>query len=303
MDLLRGRMDVDYDAGYFDRDEQTWWADRVAVRVEGDTARVRQQQGYADRLAAPTTWEAAVVAVDDPGELATLSEPGGALRYFDLRRGRLLAASLTVTESGPSRAPTSEAAIALWTRRALDLRATLTGAPSADVAVERLLDDHGALVGVDLRAPDAPAFVARWRLATPETTDVQTHLPAASLGLFRAAMRVAFAGPWVRPALARATLRALAVEVGDLLSSLDRGASPDAWDRIAAAARAAAALDAVADDALDALGLRDAARAFAAGASSRWATLADATEAPGGAPADAAAVRELRALLAVGGAR
>lgn len=281
MDLLRGRMDVDYDAGYFDRDEQAWWADRVAVRVEGDTARVRQQQGYADRLAAPTGWEAAVVAVDDPGELATLREPGGALRYFDLRHGRLLAASVSVTESGPSRAPTSEAAIALWTRRALDLRATLTGAPSAPATVERYLDERGALVGVDARAPDPPAFVARWRLAAPDTTDVQTHLPAASLGLFRAAMRTAFAAPWVSPVLARATLRALAAEVGDLLSSLDHGASPDAWDKIAAAARAAAALDALDADTLDAIGLGDAARAFAAAPTARWSALVDAAR---GAP-------------------
>ncbi|MDB4929130.1 MAG: hypothetical protein JWM10_1614, partial [Myxococcaceae bacterium] len=154
MDPLRGRMDVDYDAGYFDRDEQTWWADRVTVRVDGDTARVRQQRGFADRPAEPVAWEAHVVAVDEHGELATLRDPAGALHHFDLRHGRLLAASITVVESGPSRAPASEAALALWTRRALDLRATLTGAPSTPGAtVERYLDEHGALVGVDLRAP------------------------------------------------------------------------------------------------------------------------------------------------------
>jgi len=104
MSTALARMNVEYDAGYFDKDEQGWCSNNHRLRVEGDTLHVEQ---WGDRNGLDpfhNAWQAHIVEVDEPNEVVLLAR-GAESIVFDLRAQRLLGswghASETISLSTP----------------------------------------------------------------------------------------------------------------------------------------------------------------------------------------------------------
>ena len=99
----RARMNVTYDAGMFDKDEQGWCSYIHELRVEGDVLHVRRHGDRNGRDPFDSTVTLAIGETDLDAEAVALS--GGYV--FDLRAQRLISGtveSLRTTARGPERA-------------------------------------------------------------------------------------------------------------------------------------------------------------------------------------------------------
>ncbi len=296
------RMNVEYDAGHFDKDEQGWSANNHRLRLEGDTLHVEQ---WGDRNGLDpfhNTWQARIVEVDEACEVVLLSR-GTESIVFDLRTQRLLGswghASETIALSTPPCLETVER----FARFVLALLETLPPAvegppPRAEPVedVEHLsarrrtsalrrgeasigrLDAYytppAALYGLDV-ARVGLRIVGDWRGSAPLQLTLRGGLPGTELRALRAAARGAVAPPLARPSLVLRALITEAKEVGSMLSYLDHGGGEDAWARIRRAGTTAEALLAKLPDALSDADAAELARAFAASPSSRWTAVDD----------------------------
>jgi hypothetical protein len=286
------RIDVEYDAGHFDKDEQGWCAHVHRVRREGELVHVDERGDRAGLDPFRRSWTARIESIDEPNQIVVLAR-GSERVVFDLRTQRLLAREHHVAEPGSLAIPPCRETFEPFVRWALAVLARLTetrvveGAlepdgvrgPGEDFVVrsgeiivaritrfETSTEMHGVDVGV-------AGLVLDWRSALrPRAVEVRGWLASLDLARLRSELR-ATESPWlVRPSLVRRLITNEAREVGSRLSELDHGGGAAAWERIAKAGAIVRAAQALLPEACVSTGLSRI-EAFASSPSSAWAEL------------------------------
>jgi hypothetical protein len=306
---ILSRLNVTYDAGYFDKDEQGWCANHHRLSVDGDVVHVERWGDYAGREPFSVRWDARIVEVDAPNELVVLvSTKKKETLTFDLRAQRLLgswnqgedrialiapptfetvpmlgryAFSLleTVWPSGDEPPPPPDPTV-LKDVEHLSIRRRITALWRGELEVGRidLLYAPPEIVhGIDVsrtRPQDGRGhLVMTWRAAEPLTFVLRGGFAAGELRRIREVTRAMKAPLLCRPSLVLRALVAEAREVGSMLSYLDHGGGADAHARIQRAGEIGRTLSSVLFEAIAEAGATDAARAFGENPSSGWTAL------------------------------
>jgi len=297
MSNATARLCVEYDAGYFDKDEQGWCSNVHRLRVEGDVLHVEQSGDRNGLDPFHTRWEARIVEVDEPNEVVLLARGADAV-VFDLRSQRLVGSWGDARQTCPLTTPPCFETVERFGRHGLALLESLhpvvAGPPPRAEHAEDV--EHGSarrrttvlrrgdttvgqidafytppatLFGVDVSRAGL-RIVVSWRSTAPLELELRGGLPGTELRGLRTVARGAVAPLLARPSLVLRALVAEAKEVGSMLSYLDHGGGEDAWARIHRAGVTAAALVSSLPEALADAGALDLARAFAENPSSRW---------------------------------
>ena len=309
MTSILSRMNVTYDAGYFDKDEQGWCANHHRLSVDGDLVHVERWGDYAGREPFSVRWDARIVEVDAPNELVVLV---GTKRketlIFDLRGQRLLGSwnqgedrialiapptfetvpmlgrygfSLleTVWPSGDEPPPPPDRTL-LNDVDHLSIRRRITALWRGELEVGRidLLYAPPHLVhGIDVSRKEPQDgrghLVMTWRAAEPLTFVLRGGFAAGELRRIREVTREMKAPLLCRPSLVLRALVAEAREVGSMLSYLDHGGGADAHARIQRAGEIGRTLSSILVESVAEAGATDAARAFGENPSSGWTAL------------------------------
>lgn len=317
------RIDVEYDDGHFDKDEQGWSSHVHRVRREGELVHVEEHGDRAGLDPFRRCWTARIESIDELHEIVVLAR-GDERIVFDLRTQRLLSREQHVSETAPLAIPPCHETFEPFVRWALAVLARLTktrvveGALEPDgtrgpgedfvirsgqVVVARITrfatstHMHGVDVGVG-------RLVLDWRLAPkPRAFEVRGWLATLELARVRRELR-ATESPWlVRASLLRRLITHEAREVGSRLSELDHGGGAAAWDRIAHAGAIVRAAQVLLPEVCTSAGLSGI-EAFVSSPSSAWseldrptpiepAPLVDACAVLGLAPRDLALSRAL----------
>jgi len=293
-------LNVVYDAGYFDNDEQGWCSNHHRLRVEGNTLHVEQWGDRNGLEPFQTSWHAQVVEVDEANELVLLSRGSDSL-VFDLRTQRLLSSWTHVTHRSSLSTPPCFETMSLFARHALVLLETLPPIVAGPTPHAEQTEDveHGsarrlttalrrgdtsiggidayytpstALHGIDV-SRSGLSIIASWRASAPLELELRGRLPATDLRALRSAARDGVMPTVARPSLVLCALVAEAKEVGSMHSYLDHGGGEDAWDRIRRAGVTAHALLSSLPEAIAEAGATEVVRAFADSSSSGWTAL------------------------------
>lgn len=216
------RLHVEYDDGYFDKDEQGWCASNVRIRVSDDVVHVEQWGDANGARPYAYAWEGRIAEVDEANELILITR-GNDTVVFDTRSQRLLGNGRPMHEN-----------VALLVPPTLETAAhfgacmqSLFEHPGRVIVVAR----EGVFYGLDVSS-GVHRYTARWRDDPRLSVSVGGYVESTELRGFRKHLRA-----WKAPLLARPSLvlRALiedAREVGSCLSGIDHGAGDAAWARI-----------------------------------------------------------------------
>lgn len=303
------RMNVTYDAGYFDKDEQGWCSNHHRLSVDGDTVHVERWGDYAGREPFSVRWDARIVEVDAPNELVVLvHKKRKETLIFDLRAQRLLGSwnqgqeqmalvappafetaemlgrygfswLETVWPSGDEPPPPPDPTV-LKDVEHLSIRRRTTGLLRGELEVGRidvLYAPPEIVHGIDVSRTQPQDGRGRlevtWRAAEPLTLLVRGGFAASELRPIRETTRKMPAPLLCRPSLVLRALVAEAREVGSMLSYLDHGGGPEAHARIQRAGEIGSSLASMLPDAVRGAGATEAARAFGQNPSSAWTAL------------------------------
>ncbi len=258
----RDRLNVEYDAGAFDKDEQGYCPNHHRLRVEGDVLHVDQWGDHNGREPFSYAWQARIVEVDELAALAFLDRSGSPLT-FCLRAQRLLESVLSAEEriklltppcfetaqtflrwaaslfalGDVNQATLVEDAPHLSSRRhSYELRAG-DGDGAQVIALADVISDTPAaatgrrLYAINLTAPGSKLSL-EWRLRSADELTLRGTLDATELRALRHLVHNAQPVLLARPALLRQALRIEATEVGSQLSYLDHGGGQAAYERI-----------------------------------------------------------------------
>ena len=275
----RDRLNVEYDAGAFDKDEQGYCSNHHRLRVEGDVLHVEQWGDHNGREPFSYAWQARIVEVDELAELAFLDRSGSPLT-FCLRSQRLLASVLSAEERIKLLTPPCFETAQTFLRWAASLFSLGDVANATQVADEPhlssrrhsfqlrsngdgteviaeadLIFDTPAggpsrrLHAINLSAPNSK-LTLEWRVRFADQLVLRGTLEAAELRALRLAVVRAQPPLLVRPSLLKQALALEAAEVGSQLSHLDHGGGQAARERIQIAQQRVQTLLALAPSAL-----------------------------------------------------
>jgi hypothetical protein len=286
------RIDVEYDAGYFDKDEQGWCAHVHRLRQEGDVVHVEEHGDRAGLDPFRRSWSARIESVDEPNGIVVLAR-GSERLVFDLRSSRLRGREEHVSEKAPLAIPPCRETVEPFVRWALTVLARLTNTtlvegviehegvrgPGEDLVIRRgetvvaritRFENDAGLHGIDV---GVGRLLLDWRAGLrPRQIEVRGLLASLELARVRAELRATESPRLVRASLLARAITSEAREVGSRLSELDHGGGAAAWDRIAAAGAIVRAARALLPEACASTGLSGL-EAFAANPSSTWQAL------------------------------
>jgi hypothetical protein len=286
------RIDVEYGAGHFDKDEQGWCAHVHRVRREGDFVHVEEHGNRAGLVPFRRSWTARIESIDEPNEIVVLARADDRV-VFDLRTQRLLSPEQHVSESAPLAIPPCPETFEPFVRWGLAVLARLTRTNAVEGALE---PDGTRGTGEDFVIRSGQNVVARitrfesatglhgidigvskltlgWRAALrPRAFDVRGWIATLELARLRSEVR-ATESPWlVRPSLLHRLITNEVREVGSRLSEIDHGGSAAAWERIAQAGTIVRSAHALLPEVCASTGLSGI-EAFASSPSSTWSEL------------------------------
>ena len=275
----RDRLNVEYDAGAFDKDEQGYCPNHHRLRVEGDVLHVEQWGDQNGREPFSYAWQANILESDELAELAFLDRSGSPLT-FCLRSQRLLPSVLSAEERIKLLTPPCFETAQTFLRWAASLFGLGDVANATQVADEPHLSSRrhsfqlrgngeGAEViaeadlifdtpaagpsrrlhAINLSAPNSK-LALEWRSRFADQLVLRGTLEAAELRALRHAVVRAQPPLLVRPSLLKQALALEAAEVGSQLSYLDHGGGQAAYERIQTAAVRVRALQPLAPDAI-----------------------------------------------------
>lgn len=225
------RLHVEYDDGYFDKDEQGWCANNVRIRVSEDVVHVDQWGDANGQRPYAYAWEGRIAEVDEANEVVLIARASATV-VFDLRSQRLLGNGAQVHESVALLVPPTLETAAYFgacMQALFELPGTIEviarEGRGGDTARE------GVFYGLDVGS-GAHRATARWRDDPRLALSITGYVESSALRGFRQRLRA-----WKAPLIARPSLvlRALiedAREVGSCLSGIDHGAGDAAWARI-----------------------------------------------------------------------
>jgi hypothetical protein len=216
------RLHVQYDDGYFDKDEQGWCASNVRIHVADGVVHVDQWGDANGARPYAYAWEGRIAEVDEANEIILITRGNDTL-VFDLRSQRLLGSGGHVQESVPLLVPPAHETAAYFGTR---MQALFEHAGSIEVIAR-----DGIFHGLDVSS-GTHRYTARWRDDPRLSLSISGHVESAALRNFRQRLRAWKAPLLARPSLVLRALIAEAKEVGSYLSALDHGAGAEAWDRI-----------------------------------------------------------------------
>ena len=225
-------MNVAYDDGMFDKDEQGWCSNNVRMRVEGDVVHVEQWGDANGERPYAYAWEGRITEVDEANEIILIAR-GKETLVFDLRSQRLLGNGVHIQDSVALLVPPTRETAAHFGA----LMQALFEHPGSVEVIER----EGVFYGLDVGS-GTHRFTARWRGDAPRSLSITAYVQADGLRDFRRRLRAWKAPILPRPSLVLRALIAEAREVGSCLSALDHGMGREAQDRIHRAGVTARAL-------------------------------------------------------------
>lgn len=259
------RMHVQYDDGYFDKDEQGWCSNNVGIRVADGIVHVDQWGDANGQRPYAYAWEGRIAEVDEANEVILITR-GNDTVVFDLRSQRILGYGTQMEEKALLLTPLTIETLSHFAAHAQ----RLFGDDETKPAQLELSHRGEHINGVDMRSPTHP-WVLRWRSTEPLVATLSGHIPSHELRALRRRVRAWQAPLLVRPSLAARTLVREGREVGSMLSWLDHGGGADAQTRIAlAGANARALLPFIVDAQIAKL-----AAAFAQNPTSSWVSLVE----------------------------
>lgn len=237
---------MEYDAGYLDRDEQSWMADVHNLHLEGDTLHVEQRQGR-ERTPSVRRWTACVLGAIPTLDVVMLGR-GTERLAFDLRSRRLLSGFLstletTIEDVAPACVP-DPSNVHGWIARVLGAHAQIArrevsptgtaggaivwdeakgwplggpghtftrGSLSDETQIDVFRDENATLWHVMVRCR-SPGVEYGWNVKWPAKIHVAGHPHAGELARFRLLVRVALASGAPLPAWEEATRQLAAIE-------------------------------------------------------------------------------------------
>ena len=216
------RLHIQYDDGYFEKDEQGWCSNNVGIQVADDVVHVDQWGDANGQRPYAYAWEGRIAEVDEANEIILIARGNDTL-VFDVRSQRLLGNGAQLQDSVALLVPpTHETAANFGTRMQ-----ALFEHPGTVEVIER----EGVFYGLDVGS-GTHRYTAPWRDDPRLSLSITAYVESTALRGFRQRLRA-----WKAPVLPRPSivLRALieeAREVGSCLSGIDHGTGAEAWNRV-----------------------------------------------------------------------
>lgn len=213
----RARMNVAYDAGMFDKDEQGWCSSIHELRVEGDVLHVRRHGDRNGRDPFDSTMTFAIGAIDLDGEVVEMAS--GYL--FDLRAQRLISGMVSVSEEVATTRRPEPSSLEAFATSVLRVHRAIGLVPEGPLHMGELLvqvspleathrvrsgrvfsGDHlvavvqdtvgpsNDVIGVNVRAGADAGLSVSWQFRTPDRLGFYGHVEVTRLASLRRALRM-----------------------------------------------------------------------------------------------------------------